>query len=135
MAGSGLLLFALVSWLPESGTPLNTALHVLLTFHFTVLSRVFFRADDLEVSRQMIAGILAFDGRGLRDGLLTPWMWLVFIGGLAYHFTPRRWVDELGYAIWRRLPGVLLGIMFAALCLGLMKLMSGAPKAFIYFQF
>ncbi|HFE46148.1 MAG TPA: MBOAT family protein [Nannocystis exedens] len=135
LAGSGLLLFVLISWLPDSGSPLNTAAHVLLTFHFTVLSRVFFRADGLGSSRELIAGLLAFDGRGLREGLLSPWLWLALVGGLAYHFTPRRFVDEYGLAIWRRIPGVLLGVLFALLCLGIMKLMSGAPKAFIYFQF
>ena len=135
LAGSGVLLFAIVSWLPDTGSPLNTLAHIVLTFHFTVLSRVFFRAGDLGSSRDMISGLLAFDGRGLRDGLLTPWLWLALIGGLAYHFTPRRWVDVYALAVWRRVPGVILGIAFALLCLGIMKLMSGAPKAFIYFQF
>lgn len=135
LAGLGALFFLLVSWLPETGTAGNTALHVLLTFHFTVLSRVFFRADDLETSRQMIAGLLAFDGRGLREGLLSPWLWAALIGGIAYHFTPRRWVHEVGYDLFRRIPGVVLGVLFAGLILGIMKLMSGAPKAFIYFQF
>jgi len=135
LAGSGVLLFVLVSELPDTGSPLNTAAHVLLTFHFTVLSRVFFRAGDLDKSRELIAGLLAFDGRGLREGLLTPWLWLALLGGLAYHFTPRRWIDEYALAAWRRVPGVILGVAFALLCLGIMKLMSGAPKAFIYFQF
>ena len=135
LAGSGVFLFALVSWLPDTGSPLNTLAHVVLTFHFTVLSRVFFRAGDLGSSREMISGLLAFDGRGLREGLLTPWLWLALVGGLAYHFTPRRWVDEYALAVWRRIPGVILGIAFAILCLAIMKLMSGAPKAFIYFQF
>ena len=135
LAGIGAFFFLVVSWLPETGGALNTAAHVLLTFHFTVLSRVFFRADDLETSRQMIAGLLAFDGRGLRDGLLTPWLWAALVGGLAYHFTPRRWVHEVGYDLFRRVPGVVLGLLFAALTLGIMELMAGAPRAFIYFQF
>lgn len=135
LAGGSAALFLLVSWLPDTGSPLNAIAHVALTFHFTVLTRVFFRADDLDASRDMIAGMLAFDGRGLREGLLSPWMWAVLIGGLAYHFTPSRWVDEYGLAVWRRIPGVVVGVLFALLCLGLMKLMSGAPKAFIYFQF
>jgi hypothetical protein len=39
-----------------------------LTFHFTVLSRVFFRADDLDISRAMIAGLLRFDATGCGRG-------------------------------------------------------------------
>lgn len=129
------LSFLIVSWLPDTGGRGNAAVHVLLTFHFTVLSRVFFRADDLDTSRQVLSGLLALDGRGLRDGLLTPWLWLALAFGLAYHFTPRAWAHERAYALFRRIPGPLLGLLFAALTLGLMHLMSGAPRAFIYFQF
>src|SRR5690606_25371803 len=47
LAGFAVVMFLIVAWLPDTGTRWNAALHVLLTFHFTVLSRVFFRADDL----------------------------------------------------------------------------------------
>ncbi|MEM6991238.1 MAG: hypothetical protein AAF721_12090, partial [Myxococcota bacterium] len=56
-------------------------------------------------------------------------------GGLAYHFTPKKWVDESLYRVFTRTPGVILGLLFVALCYGLMLLLQGAPRAFIYFQF
>jgi alginate O-acetyltransferase complex protein AlgI len=135
LAGFAAAMFLLVAWLPETGGRINTALHVLLTFHFTVLSRVFFRADDLDTSRKMIAGLLRFDAHGLRPGLLTPWLWAALIGGIAYHMTPKRWVDELAFGAFRRLPGVVIGLLFAALALGVHLLLSGGPRANIYFQF
>jgi len=135
LAGFAAAMFLLVAWLPETGTRLNAALHVALTFHFTVLSRVFFRADDLDTSRAMIAGLLRLDSHGVRPGLLTPWLWAALIGGLAYHMTPKRWVEEHGYALFRRLPGVVIGLLFAALALAVHLLLASGPRANIYFQF
>jgi alginate O-acetyltransferase complex protein AlgI len=136
----GLSVFAvfmtlLVAWLPQTGTPLNTALHVFLTFHFTVISRIFFRAESFDAAKRMCAGLMSFDTAGLRPGLLTPWLWLALVLGTAYHFTPRNWVDVRAYAIFRRIPGPVLGLAMGLLALGLMKLMAGAPRAFIYFAF
>ncbi len=127
--------FALVSWLPDKDSWANTALHIALTFHFVVFSRIFFRSPDLETSRRFVQGLTAFDLHGIRPGLVTPWVGLALVGGLAYHFTPRSWVDERLLGLFRRLPAVVLGIFFTLLGLGLMQLMSGSPRAFIYFQF
>ena len=48
--------FLVVAWLPLTGTWWNTALHMLLTFHFTVLSRVFFRAESFESAKTHARG-------------------------------------------------------------------------------
>jgi len=135
LAGFAAAMFLLVAWLPETGTRLNAAMHIALTFHFTVLSRVFFRADDLDTSRSMIAGLLRLDGHGVRPGLLTPWLWAALLAGVAYHMTPKRWVEVHGYALFRRLPGVVIGLLFAALALGVQLLLTSGPRANIYFQF
>jgi hypothetical protein len=37
--------------------------------------------------------------------------------------------------VFRRLPGPVLGLLLALMGLGLMKLMAGAPRTFIYFNF
>jgi len=129
------VVFFVVAWLPVTGTPLNTALHVLITFHFTVLSRIFFRSDTLDLARQMIAGLVALDGHGVRPGLMSEWMWAALVFGTAYHFTPKRWVDEHLMGAFRRAPGIVLAILYAAIGVGLMHLMSSGPRAFIYFQF
>jgi D-alanyl-lipoteichoic acid acyltransferase DltB (MBOAT superfamily) len=130
-AASGLL----ITLLPRVGGRVVVVVHVLLTFHFTVLSRVFFRAEDLDTSSEMIARLIELDGRGLRDGLLSPWMWLVLVLGIAYHFTPRAWVEERAYRLFSRLPGPVIGVLFVVLGYLIMQLLSGVPRAFIYFQF
>jgi D-alanyl-lipoteichoic acid acyltransferase DltB (MBOAT superfamily) len=129
------VVFLLVTWLPQTGSAANTALHILITFHFTVVSRIFFRTESFDVAKRMCAGLLELDTAGLRPGLLSPWLWLALIVGTAYHFTPRNWVDVRAYGVFRRLPGPVLGLGMGLLALGLMKLMSGAPRAFIYFSF
>ncbi|MFZ6185235.1 MBOAT family O-acyltransferase [Nannocystis pusilla] len=136
LAGFAVLMFLIVARLPETGTAWNTALHVLLTFHFTVLSRVFFRADDLDTSRKMIAGLLRFDTHGIREGLITPAVWTVLLFGIGYHLlTPKGLVDRETYAVFRRLPGPLIGLLLAALGLAVHLLLSSGPRANIYFQF
>jgi D-alanyl-lipoteichoic acid acyltransferase DltB (MBOAT superfamily) len=127
--------FLVVACLPVTGTWWNTALHVVLTFHFTVLSRVFFRAETFESAKTMVRGMLAFDGYGLRPGLVTPWVGLALAFGIGYHLTPKSWVDVHALRWFRTIPGPVLGLLFALLGLGLMKLMAGGPRAFIYFQF
>ncbi len=135
LAGCALVSSVVIGLLPTTGGPLNTLLHIVITFHFTVLSRVFFRAESLELAQQMIARMLELDGLGLRPGLLGPWMWVALVGGLGYHFTPRAWVEERAYGLFRRLPGPVLGVLFVALGYLILKTMSGGPRAFIYFQF
>jgi len=134
-AGGGAAMFLLVTWLPLDGGPLNTAAHIIITYHFTVLSRVFFRAPDFATAKTMVAGLLRFDPALVRPGLLTEWLWLALIFGTAYHFTPRAWVDRRAYGLFCRLPGPVLGLLLGLLGLGLMKLMAGAPRTFIYFNF
>ncbi|MEM9452779.1 MAG: MBOAT family O-acyltransferase [Myxococcota bacterium] len=133
--GSAVAMFLLVTWLPLQGGPLVTFAHIVITYHFTVLSRVFFRAPDFETAKAMVAGLLRFDTALVRPGLLTGWLWLALVFGTLYHFTPKRWVDEYAYGVFRRLPGPVLGLLLGLLGLGLMKLMDGAPRAFIYFNF
>ena len=55
--------------------------------------------------------------------------------GTLYHFTPKRWVDDYAYGVFRRIPGPLLGLLLGLVGLGIMKLMAGTPRAFIYFNF
>ena len=117
------------------GVRFNTVVHVFLTLHYVAFSRIFFRAPDIETSRSFVAGLLTWDGHFVREGLATPWIWLALTAGLAYHFTPKKWVDVHLRGLFDKIPGLLLGVLFTAFIFGLMKLLEGAPRAFIYFQF
>jgi alginate O-acetyltransferase complex protein AlgI len=137
-AGLGLGVAAigvLVSVLPASRGRLVGVVHVLLTFHFVVLARVFFRAQDLDGVRAFTRNLLELDGHWIRPGLVSPGVGVALALGIAVHFTPKHWVSERALAVFRRVPGVLLGLGFCALAYGLQRLLEGAPRAFIYFQF
>ena len=127
--------FLAITALPLRGGRWNTVAHVALTFHYVAISRIFFRSPDLETARAYVAQLVDVDLRGLRPGLVSPWIWAALAFGLVYHFTPKRWVDDVLSRTFTRLPGVVMGLGFAGLALFLMKLLEGAPRAFIYFQF
>jgi alginate O-acetyltransferase complex protein AlgI len=166
-AGLAGLVFALIVALPQPGKAargrgrLLLAVHVLLTFHFATLTRVFFRADDLDKAKTMIAKLLEFEPRGVREGLFRvqgvhdwlrevgdPSRWwfrpidlvteygllILLVVGTGYHFTPRAWVDEHFRGWFSRLPGPVIGVVYAALCLLILHLLDG-PRANIYFAF
>jgi hypothetical protein len=121
-------------------------MHILLTFQFTVLSRVFFRADGMEGARVMIDKLLHWDGAGVREGLfrfpplesapgLGEYGLAILLGvGLAWHFTPRRWVDEWARDRFARLPAPVLALVVAVLAVLVMNILEG-PRANIYFAF
>ncbi|MEE9385048.1 MAG: MBOAT family O-acyltransferase [Nannocystaceae bacterium] len=151
------------TWVPENDRPWSVVAHVLMMFHFTVLSRIFFLASDLDAARSIMAKLLAWDGHGVRPGLFRVDSWhgvaegvvgsampefvggamrwvadqgvlLVMIVGLGYHFTPRVWVDVLLRDRIARLPGPVLGIMLVLVGALLVDLLDG-PRANIYFAF
>jgi D-alanyl-lipoteichoic acid acyltransferase DltB (MBOAT superfamily) len=149
----------LILLVPEPGSrPWWTILHVALTFHFTTLSRVFFRADDLEKARTMAHQLFAFDGHGVRDGLfrmqgLATWaaetsnplgkvagqfaesgIFWILIAGLGYHWLPQSWLETSARRFLRVLPGPALGVLIAAVSWLGLALLTG-PRANIYFSF
>ncbi len=128
--------FLLVCWLPARGGRFNTVVHVFLTLHYLACSRIFFRAPDIETAQKFVAGLLhASPDHLIRPGFMSGWLWVAMVAGLAYHFTPKRWVDVHLRGLFGRIPGVGLGVLFVGLIYGLMKLLEGQPRAFIYFQF
>jgi D-alanyl-lipoteichoic acid acyltransferase DltB (MBOAT superfamily) len=164
-------MFALIVLLPEpqrrpDETPSrwqrwSIPIHIFLTFHFATLTRVFFRAEDFTRAKLMIAKLLEFEPRGVREGLFriqsvhdwlhetwAPSTWffasvdwlaewgilILLIVGTAYHFTPREWVDVRFKDWFCKLPGPVIGVAYALLCLLLLHLLDG-PRANIYFAF
>ncbi|PRQ04223.1 Peptidoglycan O-acetyltransferase [Enhygromyxa salina] len=122
--------------LPGEGGKIHTVLHIFFTFHLIVFSRIFFRAQGLGNAQEFVAGLAALDlEHGIRPGLVGPWVAAALIGGLVFHFTPKKWVDVHLMGLFRKTPGWVLGAVFVVFTYGLMKLMDGSPRAFIYFQF
>lgn len=155
LAGGAIALF--LGLLPKvEDWPVIRPLHVLLTLHFSVLSRVFFRADSLELARATAGKLVNWDGLGVRAGLFRiealatgltslaapTWavsaaerglLWLL-ISGFAWHYTPSRWVEPAARWCVARVPAVVVGMSLAVLLGGLSLLLAG-PRANIYFNF
>ncbi|MCK6504261.1 hypothetical protein L6R53_12805 [Myxococcota bacterium] len=102
-----------------------------LTFHFVVLARILFRAEDLPGSWQMFTGL--FDPTFLmpRFSLLA---WAVLVVGYAAHFTPIRWAEAAERWFQGRGP-LVWAAAAAAVAAGCMTLGGGEQLAFVYYQF
>lgn len=107
------------------------ALKVVGTLHFVVLSRIFFRASDLEnaqdVAAQLVSGSLS---------LVHVQASVLFVLALGYaaHYTPRHLFRRFqeGFTV---LPAPVQGAALAALGGGLMLVASEDVVPYIYFQF
>jgi D-alanyl-lipoteichoic acid acyltransferase DltB (MBOAT superfamily) len=136
--------------------PASRPFHVVLTFHFCVLSRVFFRADSLDSARAMAHALVNWDGFGVRAHLfdipaLSAWIgavpalawarpmayWgvlVLMITGFFVHFTPPSMTHTIGDRLVPRVPAVVMGMGLAAL-MGVVSLMLAGPRPNIYFAF
>jgi alginate O-acetyltransferase complex protein AlgI len=107
------------------------ALKIIGTLHFVVLSRVFFRAEDMGNAGEMF--------RGLLDGSLgtaqLPWQVLSVLAlGFAAHYTPRGWLEALR-SRFVSLNAPAQGLVLAGVGACLMLVASGEVVPYIYFQF
>lgn len=153
--------YAMVLAVPRAESRGIRALQIALTFHFTVLSRVFFRAADIPSASVMVDKLVRWDGLGIRPGLFRAQglgrlfesllgkngalaqaasfvadytLLAVLVVGLGYHLSSRKWVDEVLYGWFSRRSGWQIGVIFALSALLVLKLLDG-PRANIYFVF
>lgn len=107
------------------------ALKIFGTLHFVVLSRIFFRAPDVDGARTVMST--------LAEGTTTLFhvtasLWLVLLLGYAAHFTPRPWFAALRER-FVALPVVAQGVVLAAVAALLMLVATQDVVPYIYFQF
>ncbi|HCH65969.1 MAG TPA: hypothetical protein DFR83_24420 [Deltaproteobacteria bacterium] len=102
-----------------------------LTFHFVVLARILFRAEDLAKAWSLTTGLFDFT---LVMPRFAPLAWLVFFAGYAVHFTPTEWSDDSEAWFERQQPvvwAVVCGLVGAAV----FQMGTGEHLAFVYYQF
>ncbi|MCB9780965.1 MAG: MBOAT family protein [Alphaproteobacteria bacterium] len=101
------------------------------TFHFVVLARILFRAEDLSSSWALFTEL--FDPTFLmpRYSMLA---WGMFGLGYLIHFTPMRWSQQAEAWFKARHPAVW-ALVAAAVGAGCLSLGGGEQLAFIYYQF
>ncbi|MFZ5482256.1 MAG: MBOAT family O-acyltransferase [Myxococcota bacterium] len=112
-------------------TGLGVAWRWLLTFHFVVLARVLFRAEDLgqawAVTRQLLASEWVMPRYSVHAVV-------VLLVGYAAHFTPRAWVPALRARV-AALPAPVWGAGLAAIAWACVRWGPGDTLAFIYYDF
>lgn len=101
------------------------------TFHFVVLARVLFRAEDLASSWSLLGELMDPTFVMPRYSLTA---WAVFAIGFAIHFTPIRW-SQAAEAWFRQRSPVVWALTAAAVAIACLTLGGGEQLAFIYYQF
>ena len=112
-------------------TVFHWALGWFVTFHFVVVCRILFRAEDLGGAWQI------FTGLGRLEWVMprySPTVWAVFALGFALHFVPTRWSRDLEERFKVQKPVVWAGAA-AALALATVYFGTGDSLAFVYYQF
>jgi D-alanyl-lipoteichoic acid acyltransferase DltB (MBOAT superfamily) len=116
--------------LPEPG-PAGILWRWFLTFHFVVLARILFRADNLAHAAEVTRALVNVSWVMPR---FAPHAWLVLVLGFAAHFTPRAWVG-VARARFAALPAPAWGLAIAAAGWACVRWGAGDTLAFIYYDF
>jgi D-alanyl-lipoteichoic acid acyltransferase DltB (MBOAT superfamily) len=102
-----------------------------LTFHFVVLARILFRADDLT---QAWALTRSLGNVAWVMPRFAPHAWLVLVLGYVAHFTPRSWAVA-ARARLLSLPAAAWGVGLALAGWACVRWGPGDTLAFIYYDF
>jgi alginate O-acetyltransferase complex protein AlgI len=106
-------------------------LKIVVMFHFTVLSRILFRAPNLgnamDVSGQLLSG-------GVFLFHITPSIWAVLIASYISHYLPRS-LYEACKRLFIRLPAPVKGAALSGVAALLAAVASSEVVPYIYFQF
>ncbi len=105
-------------------------LGVLVTFHVVCLGWILFRAETFGLAMQMLAGL----GRMGTVDLLTPFVLVLIVGGLAMHWLPPRAVEGLAERL-KAAPSPTLGVLIGLAILLIEATRPEGVAPFIYFQF
>jgi alginate O-acetyltransferase complex protein AlgI len=103
----------------------------LLTFHFVLLTWVFFRADGMGAALQILAqiGSLKYSFEN------TPTRFLLVLGiGVVAHFTPKEWF-EVGQGWFSRSPALVQAFALALLIVAIQFAGTGSAAPFVYQKF
>jgi D-alanyl-lipoteichoic acid acyltransferase DltB (MBOAT superfamily) len=102
----------------------------VLTFHFVVIARILFRADDLSHAWRVAAAL----GNGWAFPRFSLHAWIVLILGYIAHFSPPAWVPLLR-SRFAGIPAPVWGVVLAAAAAACVAWGPGDTLAFIYYDF
>jgi D-alanyl-lipoteichoic acid acyltransferase DltB (MBOAT superfamily) len=114
-----------------AGNGFVKAFRVLFTFHFVVLTWIFFRASDLKTAGDILAEL----GAGsFTFANVTPVFALVLGIAVAGHFVPKNWYEKL-QDLFCASPFFVQASALAALVLGIQHVGGSGVAPFIYTKF
>ncbi|MCP4520482.1 MAG: MBOAT family protein [Cytophagales bacterium] len=132
------------SWFPNKAQGLVKAFYYFLTFHFVVLTWVYFRAKDLTATNEIFEKIFTkFDGKndGITDfDVLSKFFVdykypLIILGiGFALHWTPQNWKDNVRET-FSNLPDIAKALIISIIIIVLYQIKTSEVQPFIYFTF
>ncbi len=137
--GLGLVVYKLwrkISPYEKYNNILSITLKILITFNFITFTRIWFRAESMESTYQIMGQIKNNFNFGLIPQILTSYsnVFLVMLIGFIIHWLPvkvKDWYREtfIGFPL-------ALKIVFSSIVIfGVYQAMSSELQAFIYFQF
>ena len=103
---------------------------VLVTFHIVCLGWILFRAETFDLAVAMVQGL----GRFGAVTVLTPFLLVLIVGGLAMHWLPPRAVEGLTLKL-KPAPSLTLGVLIGLAILLIEAVRPDGVAPFIYFQF
>jgi len=115
---------------PQPGAVMR-ALSILVTFHFVVLTWVFFRSANLDtaldVLRQIDSGTVSFAN-------VTPGFWMVLGIAVLAHYVPAFWY-KASVNLFTRVPAPVQAVALVALIVGIRYVAATGSAPFIYSRF
>jgi D-alanyl-lipoteichoic acid acyltransferase DltB (MBOAT superfamily) len=112
-------------------TGLGAAWRWALTFHFVVLARILFRADDLAHAWKVASSLANWSWVMPRYALQV---WVVLAASYAVHLSPRAWM-VVARDRFVGLPAPAQGVLLAAVAALCIRFGAGDALAFIYYDF
>lgn len=133
--GVGLVVIRIWWWQrggrPKTYTALAAARGMLVTFVIVVLTRIFFRAPDMDHAWQMFGRLLAFEG-GLANVSTAVWVVLA-IAALSHAIPLSLWTRSS--ELFARAPAPLRAAALVGLGLVIRQVTNFEVQPYIYFQF
>jgi alginate O-acetyltransferase complex protein AlgI len=104
---------------------------VIITFNIVTLSWILFRADSFATALAFLQGLGRWDQPGT---LVTPFVVVLIVGGLAMHALPSRAIERAA-SVLQRLPSPAAGVAIGVALLLVEAVRPAGVAPFIYFQF
>jgi alginate O-acetyltransferase complex protein AlgI len=110
---------------------LSSSWGVIITFNIVTLSWILFRSDSFATALAFLQGL----GRWSEPGtLVTPFIVVLILGGLAMHALPSRAIERAA-GVLQRLPSPAAGVAIGVALLLVEAIRPAGVAPFIYFQF